>query len=132
MCLRHGGGAKPFICWALAEFKFSSFANLPNKSYFLSVVLNLFQHLTNLEDLFAINKILNSLKITDNSPYFLRFQNDAEIIFDFNSSPSGERICGQTTQLVASSDIPPQRGRLGGVQPPICYNQFMEVRCEKC
>ena len=31
-----GGGVKPFICWALAEFKFSNFAFLPNKSYFLS------------------------------------------------------------------------------------------------
>ena len=76
MCLRHGGGVKPFICWALAEFKFSDFTFLPNKSYFLFVVLNLFQHLTSLEDLFVINKILNSLKITDNSPNFLRFQND--------------------------------------------------------
>ena len=73
-------------------------------------MLNLFQHLTSLEDLFAINKILNSLKITDKSPYFLRFQNDTKIIFDFNSSPSGERISGRTTQLVANSDIPPQRG----------------------
>ena len=32
------------------------------------------------------------------------------------SSPEGERICGRTTQLVANSDIPPQRGRLGGVR----------------
>ena len=107
-----GGGVKPFICWALAEFEFSNFAILPNKSYFLFVVLNLFQHLTSLEDLFVINKILDSLKITDNSPNFMRFQNDTEIMFDFNSSPSGERICGRTTQLVANSDIPPQRGRL--------------------
>ena len=53
--LRHGGGGKPFICWALAEFKFSNFANLPNKSYFLFVVLNLFQHLTGLEDLLDFN-----------------------------------------------------------------------------
>ena len=73
-------------------------------------MLNLFQHLTSLEDLFAINKILNSLKITDKSPYFLRFQNDTKIIFDFNSSPNEERICGRTTQLIANSDIPPQRG----------------------
>ena len=70
------GGVKPFICWALAEFEFSDFAILPNLSYFLFVVLNLFQHLTNLEDLLVLNKILNSLKITDNSPNFLRFQND--------------------------------------------------------
>jgi len=40
------------------------------------VVLNLFQHLTSLEDLLVFNKILNSLKITDKGPYFLRFQND--------------------------------------------------------
>ena len=55
MCLRHGGGVKPFICWALSEFKFSNFAFLPNKSYFLFVVLTLFQHLTNLEDLLDFN-----------------------------------------------------------------------------
>ena len=39
------------------------------------------------------------------------------------SSPTGERICGRTMQFVASPDIPPQRGRLGGVQykivPPL-------------
>ena len=73
-------------------------------------MLNLFQHLTSLEGLLAFNKILNSSKITDKSPYFLRFQNDTKIILDFNSSPNEERICGQTTQLVANSDIPPQRG----------------------
>ena len=70
-----------------------------------------------MEYLLVFNKILNSLKITDQSPYFLCFQNDTEVMFDFNSSPNEERICGQTTQLVANSDIPPQRGRLGGVQP---------------
>ena len=138
--MRHGGGGKSFICWVLTRFE--SLCALKNslqsslkfvlqssKNQIL-VVLNLFQHLTSLEVLLAFNKILNSLKITDKSPYFLRFQNDTKIIFDFNSSPNEERICGRTTQLIANSDIPPQRGRLGGVQPPICYNQFMEVRCK--
>ena len=68
------------------------------------VVLNLFQHLTSMEYLLVFNKILNSLKITDKSPYFLRFQNDTKIILDLNSSPNEERICGRTTQLVASPD----------------------------
>ena len=85
-------------------------------------MLNLFQHLTSLEDLLVLNKILNSLKITDKSPYFLRFPNDTEVMFDFNSSPNEERICGRTTQLIANSDIPPQRGRLGGVQHGWCKN----------
>ena len=118
--MRHGGGGKPFIFWVLARFESlcASKNSLQSSLKFvlqssknqIFVVLNLFQHLTSLEDLLAFNKILNSLKITDKSPYFLRFQNDTKIILDFNSSPNEERICGQTTQLVANSDIPPQRG----------------------
>ena len=77
-------GVKLFICWALAEFKFSNFAILLNKSYFLSN--NVFG---------AKNRTLHS--------------------------------------------IPPQRGRLGGVQPGWCKNSLrptssfktsMEVRCK--
>ena len=133
LALRQGGGYKPcYSCTLAIWLGINEGVNIGVNIFvwfcdYCLVVLNLFQHLTSLEGLLVLNKILNSLKITDKSPYFLCFQNDTKIIFDFNSSPNEERICGWTTQLVANSDIPPQRGRLGGVQHGWCKNSSRQT-----
>ena len=86
LALRQGGGYKPCYPCALAIWLginegVNVGVNIGVNIFvwfcdYCLVVLNLFQHLTSMEYLLVFNKILNSLKITDKSPYFLRFQND--------------------------------------------------------
>ena len=119
------GGVKPFICWALAEFKFSNFAFLLNKSYFLSN--NVFG---------AKNCTLQSIPPQRGSGFADGRCNLLQVRIARKLSKLEPQV-----QLRNFTSVEQIQDRLGGVQHGWCknnphqtssFNTSMEGGCKKC